>query len=31
MLFYFMMLLSNATGMFAGIKADFEQLGRLLL
>lgn len=30
MLFYFMMLLSNATGLFDGIKADFEQLRRLL-
>ena len=30
MLFYFMMLLSNATGLFDGVKADFEQLRRLL-
>ena len=26
----FMMLLSNATGLFDGVKADFEQLRRLL-
>ena len=30
MLFYFMMLLSNETGLFDGVKADFEQLRRLL-
>ena len=30
MLFYFMMLLSNATGLFDGVKADFEQFRRLL-
>ena len=30
MLFYFMMLLSNAAGLFDGFKADLRELGRLL-
>lgn len=29
-LFYFMMLLSNAAGLFDGFKADLRELGRLL-